>query len=252
MYLLYADESGDTGLKASPSRFFCIVGLTVHESHWRESLRSLIEFKRSIRVDFAVPLRREIHASEFVRSPVCNLPLHSRLEILKRFLEHLARMPHLSATCVAIDKSQRQPPFDVFEFAWKLLFQRFEDTLAAGNFPGGHANDRGTIFVDDTNGRKLTRLVRSMAVFNYIRHDESYGEGTRNKPIDRIIEDPSLRSSATSLYIQAADVLAYFLTQYITPNRLIKRNVAEGWFLKAEPILNKRASRKDPLGVVRY
>jgi hypothetical protein len=71
------------------------------------------------------------------------------------------------------------------------------------------------VITDNTDGMKLQRLVRKMAVFNPAPHG-GYG-GSRNLPIRRIVEDPNGRDSAYSYIIQACDVIAYFLMQRLRP-----------------------------------
>ena len=45
MYLMYADESGDTGLIASPTRYFILCGLVIHELRWRHVMDELLDFR---------------------------------------------------------------------------------------------------------------------------------------------------------------------------------------------------------------
>ena len=49
MYLMYVDESGDTGLANSPTRYFVLSGIVVHESRWREFINALVAFRRTLR-----------------------------------------------------------------------------------------------------------------------------------------------------------------------------------------------------------
>jgi hypothetical protein len=49
MYLMYVDESGDCGMTKSPSRYFVLTGLVVHEVRWTDCLEKLIEFRRRMR-----------------------------------------------------------------------------------------------------------------------------------------------------------------------------------------------------------
>jgi len=46
MYLMYVDESGDIGLTGSPTRYFVLTGLVLHELRWRQTLDGLIAFRR--------------------------------------------------------------------------------------------------------------------------------------------------------------------------------------------------------------
>jgi hypothetical protein len=223
MYLMYVDESGDTGLLNSPTNFFALSGLVVHESEWRNFLNTLIAFRRTLRAVHGLPVRTEIHASHYINHDPVGLPRHIRLAILRNTVDELAKLKYLSITNVVVKKQGKQQDYDVFEIAWRTLFQRFENTMRAGNFPGGHRNDFGVVITDATAGKKLSRLVRKMAVHNYIPNDAQYAGGSRNIPITRVIEDPYGKDSAQTLPIQMADVVAYFLNQRYRPSSYIKR-----------------------------
>jgi hypothetical protein len=250
MYVMYVDESGDTGLINSPTRYFALSGLVVHESRWRDFLNALIGFRRTLKSVYGLPLRSEIHAYEFIGRRVYNLERHVRLAVLRNVLDELAKFDFLSITNVIVRKDGKPPDYDVFHSAWGTLFQRFENTLTNGNFPGSHRADHGIVVTDATAGRKLQRLVRRMAVFNYVPHDIRYGPGARNIPIRRIIEDPHGKNSAETLPVQMADAVAYFLHQRYAPSAYIRRKRAERYFDRLTPILNQRASRFNRLGIV--
>jgi hypothetical protein len=61
---------------------------------------------------------------------------HIRLAILRNFLDELAKIDYISVTTVVINKSGKAADFDVFTTAWQFLFQRFENTMIYGNYPG--------------------------------------------------------------------------------------------------------------------
>jgi hypothetical protein len=42
MYLMYVDESGDTGLLGSPIRYFVLTGMVIHELRWHQALEQLV------------------------------------------------------------------------------------------------------------------------------------------------------------------------------------------------------------------
>ncbi len=250
MYVMYVDESGDTGLNNSRTRYFALSGIVVHESRWRDFLNALVAFKRTMKAVHGLPVRGEIHASEFINKRPFDLDRHVRLAILRNCLDELAKLDYISITNVVVDKQGKPANYDVFEKAWLTLFQRFENTLLYANFPGGHQNDQGLVFTDATAGHKLLRLVRRMAVYNHIPHGAMFGPGARNLPITRIIEDPHGKDSAESLPIQMCDVVAYFLSQRHAPNSYVRRKRAQLYFDRLDPVLNKRASRVSPLGIV--
>ena len=226
MYLMYVDESGDTGLAKSPSTHFALASLVVHEARWRELIDQLIAFRKTLRSIYGLPLRMEIHSAEFIRhAPVPSMQKHIRLAILRNFLDELAKMDFVSITGLIVDKRQKIPTYDVFINAWQTLFQRFENTMRWGNFPSHHASDYGIVITDNTDGMKLQKMVRRMAVYNPVPNTISIygmGSGYRNLPIRKIIEDPNSRDSKYSYLIQACDVAAYFLYQQIRAEQLHK------------------------------
>lgn len=143
MYIMYVDESGDTGLVNSPTRYFGLSGVVVHESQWRLFINQLIAHRRVLKQAYGLPIRGEIHASVFVNKSAFGLKRHVRLAILRNTLDELAKMPFISITNVIVDKANKAPDYDVFEHAWLTLFQRFENTLQYGNFPQGRRTDCG-------------------------------------------------------------------------------------------------------------
>jgi hypothetical protein len=250
MYLMYVDESGDPGLNGSPTQYFVLSGLVMHELRWRDFLDQILIFRRRMKATYGLGVRDEIHAAEFVRSSgSVSLPRNIRFLILRHFAEELSRLNWLSITNVVVDKRGKPQGYDVFESAWKTLFQRFENTLANRNFPGPqNPDDNGIVICDDTNGGKLTKLMRKMGTYNPIPNQS--GIGYRNLPIKKVIEDPNLRESWNSHPIQAADLCAFLIYQHFSPNGFVKKKGAQGLFKRLDPILNKRASTKNPFGIV--
>lgn len=249
MYLMYVDESGDTGIANSPTRYFVLSGLTVHESRWRDLLDHLIAFRRTLKLAHGLPVRTEIHASEYIRSPpITGMQKHVRLAILRQFADELAKANYVRFTHVVVDKLGKPTGYDVFEQAWQLLFQRFENTINFGNFPGAHRADKRMVITDNTDGRKLTRLMRRLAVHNVV--PGMGGLAPRNLPMVRIIEDPHHKNSAESYFIQACDTAAYLLQQKFSPSAYFKRKGAQHYFNRLQPILNTHASRANGFGIV--
>lgn len=250
MYLMYVDESGDSGLVGSPTSYFALSGIVVHERRWRQFVEALLAFKKKMRAVHGLPIRTEIHASEFINSRVHGLEKHVRLAILRNALDELAKTPDISITNIIVSKAGKPADYDVFGAAWRTLFQRFENTLNHSNFPGGFREDFGVVFTDATAGKNLQRIVRKMAVYNPIPNDAQHGQGYRNLPITKIIEDPHGQDSAESLGVQMADVCAYFLHQRYRPNSYVRRQRARLYFDRLRPVLNTRASRFNALGIV--
>ena len=65
MYLMYVDESGDTGRDKSPTRYFILSAIFVHESSWTPLLKDLNIFRKHLKNKYGLLKREEIHASVF-------------------------------------------------------------------------------------------------------------------------------------------------------------------------------------------
>ena len=254
IYLMYVDESGDIGLQNSPTRYFVLTGLVVHELRWRSYLDELIDFRRRIRHTFGVKLREELHASAMINHPgnLVRIPRHDRLTILRHFADELAAMSDLNIINVVVDKQGKSGGYDVFGLAWRALIQRFENTLSHHNFAGpANSDERGMIFPDHTDDRKLTSLLRQMRRYNPIPNSPSFESGYRNLALTAIIEDPNFRDSEHSFFIQAADLAAFLLYQNLDPNSYVRKKSANNYFFRLNPILSRHASNRDPHGIVR-
>ena len=248
---MYVDESGDTGLVRSPTTHFALSGLVIHESKWRDFVVQIASMRRTLRATYNLPVRMEIHASQYIKKePIRGMPPNVRLAILRNFIDELAKMDFISITNIIVNKTNKPSTYDVFDNAWQALFQRFDNTMKNGNFPGQFRNDFGIVFTDNTDGKKLTRLVRKMSVINLVPNMMRLGPGSRNLPMLRVIEDPHPKDSATSYFIQAVDTCAYFLLQKFKPNTLIRKSGAKNYLDRLGPTLNRRASYTGPLGIV--
>jgi hypothetical protein len=253
MYLMYVDESGDVGIKNSPSRYFVLSGLVVHELRWLPYLDRFIDFRRRMRDMYGLYLRDEIHAAAMINNPgdMVRIKRHNRLAIIRAFADELATMSNLNIVNVVVDKSGKNDNYDVFQNAWRTLIQRFENTVSHRNFSGPHNPDeRGIIIPDNTEGQRLIQLIRRMRRYNPIPSRSEYGGGYRDLRLQTIIEDPWLKDSGDSYYIQAVDVCAFLLYQKLAPSSYMKKKSGYNYFDKLEPILCKVASKKDSMGIV--
>lgn len=172
------------------------------------------------------------------------------MEILRRVIDWAATKPELSITTVVVDKQGKSG--GVFELAWRNLIQRFENTMAWGNFPlPKWPDDKGLLLPDNTNGPQLTSLLRKMRHYNPIPNRMSlHGGGYRNLTLRYIIEDPFMKDSSQSYYHQIVDVAAYFARQKFEPNSYFRRRAGKNYYDRLGPILNTRAASKDPQGLV--
>jgi hypothetical protein len=253
MYLLYVDESGDTGLINSPSRYFGLTGLVVHELSWHQTLDVIIDVRRYLRATYGLKLREEIHAHHFLHSPgaLQRIPKSMRLRLLRDLIDYEASIPDINIISVLVDKRGKSNTYNVFENDWRTLIQRFHNTISYRNFPGpSNAKDLGIIIADQTHLVPLMRLTRRLAKYNPI---PNMGRpGYRQMPIPTICEDAIHRDSRHSYFIQLADVNSYFLVQQQQPCAYVSRKGARNYFKRLAPVLCLHASTTDKLlGIVR-
>lgn len=233
---MYVDESGDTGTVNSNTDHFVLSALVLHESEWLNILDDLILFRRGIKAKYGLKMKDEIHTYEFVTgrpnlSP--QIPRNIRLDLLKSCMKWLASRNDISIVTVMCLKGTRD---DVFNFTWKALIQRFDNTLKYANFPGGHGGQKGMLLSDDTDA-KLTGLIREMRRFNPVPSMIT-GFAARDMRLKAVVEDPVFRDSAHSYLHQMADVVAYFGRQYYEPNRYVRRKGARTFYNIIQPVTN--------------
>jgi hypothetical protein len=252
MYLIYVDESGDAGLTNSPTRYFVLSGLVIHESKWRDTLTALINFRLGLRSKFGLLLREEIHAGAMLSHPgkMVRIKKNDRLTIIRHLLDEVAALSDFRVVSVRIDKQGKPDGYDVFENAWRVLIQRFENTLTHQNFPGCQLTDHGIIFCDETDAVTLRNVYRKMRVFNPIPNDQFHGIGYRQMPLTKIIEDPSVRNSEHSYFIQAVDAVAWATYQRSAPSSYVRQKGAKNYFRRLDPVLLKVATRHNQFGIV--
>ncbi len=254
MFLMYVDESGDVGMTRSPTPYFILSGLVIHELRWLSYLDQLIEFRRYLRDQYGLKLREEIHASAFINNPgeLIRIKRHDRLSILREFADQLATMPDLNIINVVVDKQTKSQDYDPFQIAWQVLIQRFENTISHHNFRGpGNPDERGLLIPDATDDKKLTSLIRKMRRYNPIPNQLRFGNGNRNMKLKYIVEDPFMKRSEHSFFVQSVDLIAYLLYQHLKPNSYMRRKSGQNYFSRLEPILCKVASTSDAMGIVR-
>ncbi|HLW06990.1 MAG TPA: DUF3800 domain-containing protein [Marinilabiliaceae bacterium] len=246
MYLMYVDESGDTGNGIGSSKHFILSGMIIAQDDWDKFLSRLKIFRKQLKETYGLNQRTEIHAQELIRinktKELASITKSNRMNILK---DYCSQLPIIFDTAkiinVCLNKNEH-PGKDIFELAWSRLLQRFDRFLKRT------VNDKGIIVADDTDSKKLMALQRKMRIYN---PTPSHYEGFYNVPIDNIIEDPFSRNSQHSYFIQSVDMVAHVLYRKEFPKGSLKKFGLEYQFQKLEPILLKEASKYDNWGIIR-
>ncbi len=251
MFLLYVDESGDAGLINSPTSYFILSAIIVHETNWNNALQDLVDFRRLLRDSKGLKLREEIHANEFINKPgdLKRIKRNDRLDILKKCMDWINSSQYLSVFSIAVNKQLHGQ--DIFEIAWNTLIMRFENTLEHKNFVGSSTDqDKGIILSDNTDGDKLRKLMRKMRHYNMVPNNRNlYAGGYRNIKLTHVIEDPILRDSRVSYLHQMADVIAYCVRQRYEPNQYMKKKGATSFYKRINAVIVKEVSSNN-LGIV--
>jgi len=178
MYLMYVDESGDCGLIDSPTRYFVLSGIVLHELRWHQCLDQIHAYRQRMRHGFGLKLREEIHAAAMLTRPgkLVRIQRNDRLTIIRAFADELASMTDLNVINIIVDKQGKAAGYDVFLHAWRALLQRFANTMTYRNFPGPrNADERGMVLADYTDTLKLTRLVRQLRRYNPVPNKSGQG-----------------------------------------------------------------------------
>jgi len=232
--IYYVDESYD-------AQKFCLSAVGIRHSEWKACFEAIREYRKQIKTDHGVLLRKEIHASEFVAGRgrlgdrMLNKWLRSR--IFFGLLELASSFPQVTVFNVCLDNANHD---DAQMIAWDRLTNRIERTARyhetqeqphrrqlASLVQGLTVEQkdslerrlmsyhpRAIITADEGRELEITRALRKMHVFNPIPSRFGAwpsGQRTQNITTERIIEDPVFKSSAQSYFIQIADCVSFAL-----------------------------------------
>lgn len=251
MYLLYVDESGDSGKHITGitqnSKHYILSAIIISQDDWFMTLDKLKNLRGVINLNYGLNPRIEIHASELIRinkiEEYRSLPKRKRLEILKFYTSQIPIVFNTSKVLnICLDKTKQKSKKDIQELAWNRLVQRYDTFLKT-------VNDKGIIISDTMNQESLIRnTIRKMRIYNPVpSHFKTYYDN----PIKNIIEDAFNRDSKHSYFIQTVDVISQILYRKEYPKSSLKKYNVDKYFQILEPIILKEASKNDDYGIVR-
>ena len=211
MYLTYFDESGDTGVVNSPTAWFVLNAVLVHETAWLGTLDALRAFRRGLRTKYGIPVQNEIKALDFRygRGPFTGLHVSrkQRFDIYRQFMEFEATLK-VRTFSVAIGKAGASARgWEPRTVAWQLAIERVQRFCESND-------DYATIFPDEGHGFFIRTLMRQMRRSHYIPN--RFGGPARLLRIQRVLEDPNERQSQESYFVQMADMNAYAAHRHAT------------------------------------
>lgn len=217
-------------------------------------MTAMIDIKRALRQNYGLRVRDELHGAELIH-PRGN-QAYKRIGNRKHrtdlygyaLREVAAQMPQTKIVNVHLNKaspyyvSSTAKGADPEERAWEWLIQRFSNHLSRDC--GG---DLGMILADETNEVKVRRVVRKIRVHNQV--GSMYG-GSYSVSVNNIVEDPVMRNSQHSYFVQIADLVSHALYRKLYPKGSYRKYNIDRLFDLVDPLLLKAANRRDPRGVV--
>lgn len=259
MYLLYFDESGNTGKNGSD--FFIVSCISIHEAQWAESYEKALSFRRELNQKHFKQIGglKELHTIDFLRnsgSKIRTLKLsdQQRVDIITSVCEFISTL-NIEVHNHVILKHKGFSRLDSRIFK-KTVFREIiahslEDVYQAMSAAGFIER---LLLVADSEG-----VARSMRqTLTAIRANVSHDQG--KKALDYTLMNPFYRDSRDSHFIQFADLVAtviHFHSSYEVElenpkskiDNFITRNVVDTWLQKLEPVFYK-SGLGDEYGVV--
>ena len=211
MHIVYLDESGDPGRIGSPTGIYLIAGLAMDASRWTECHRLLASFRRDVHARHGLDPTSEMHASEFLGAAQTHLGLGriERLAIARAFLDAISRLPGVRVFGWSIHKG-------VGDSLETVAFAASED-LDAWTFSGElGGSPAGYLIIHDTFGRRPAAWCAECAPPRVGR--------------------PMEEDSSESLFLQAADFIAYAMRQNLVPNTFMRAHGGRGLLRRLAPV----------------
>lgn len=256
MYFTYVDESGDTG--AVGSNYFILTGVIIHEDKMDETLSKLLFFRREIKEKYKLNIGEEIHCAEFMnrkeetksRKSFEKIPKHIRIKILKDFLLFLNTL-ELKTFSIVLNKNvhfKLESKYNVLELVWNTFLNRLDRTLKNGNVDG--KRDEKTIIISDVTTDEIIKITRKCKKINFV--PSKFGSGRVKVTLTTILEDPFMKDSKKSYFIQCADVICYFVKQLHDPSCTFKNKGLHNYYKRLTNIHLSVVSSKNKIGIVNW
>jgi hypothetical protein len=236
VHICYIDDSGEDNL-----RVFSLISMPIER--WRDSFEQWKTFRKLLRKDHGIFVKKEFHATEFVsgrgRIGSTYLSKERRCDVYRQCLTEITKLPGVRVFNAVAQKHTE-----------RLVFERLLNRL---NRALKEWNSQAICVSDE--GKDYNNLVRRMYVFNPIPSMfGSWANGpTKNIVLNGMVEQLFYRRSQESFFIQMADFCAYALLR--SEKRLPSKD-ALGLHLAFDivrPVCQTQCFAKDPrgLGIIR-
>ena len=251
MRLYYIDES-------EGPRYYVRSALGVDAERWNDLLQDIHAWRRELQDRYAVPTDRELHACDLLagRGKLARdgdadrrLTPEQGAEVFNDGLRRIEDAARSIGGVEVINVCLRKSDVRGYErVSLDRLLNRINTSVAAA---GRHA----FLIFDEGKEEMVHRLYHRLRGRNPVPSQyEAWedGERTRNIPIEKVIGGPAFRSSDSDYLLQMADLIAHsLLKQEEEPVPRVERLGVARAFGILDRALNRRASMRDPQGVVR-
>lgn len=210
VHVVYLDESGDPGRIGSPTGIYLIAGLALDASRWAECHRLLASFRQDVYARHGLDPDCEMHASEFLGAAQTHLGLGriERLAIARAFLDAISALPGVRVFGWSIHKGIG----DSLETVALVASENLDAWACSGELG---AVDGTYLIIHDTFGRRPSAWRAE------------YAPPRVGRPMDE--------ASSASLFLQAADFIAYAMRQNLVPNTFMRAHGGRGLLRRLAP-----------------
>ena len=251
MRIYYIDES-------EGPQYYVRSALGVDAERWNSLHGCVQDWRTALAGDYSVPVSRELHACDLLagRGKLVRIDNTGRrlapeqgAEIFMDGLRIIENNAHRMGGIEVINVCLRRAEVKGYErVSLDRLLNRINTSVAAD---GRYAH----LIFDEGGERMVRRLYGRLRSRNPVpsRYEVwEDGEATKDIPIERIIGGPSFRSSQDDDLIQMADLIAHaLLKQEEEPSPRVAELGIHLAFGILDRALNRKASGRDPQGVVR-
>jgi hypothetical protein len=250
MYLVYIDDSGDTGLPSQTktiTKGYVLSAMLIKDTNWLTTLDQFVRFRRFLYQQFRIKQGSELKASFLIHGNGAFEKLKTsndaRMKIYKMALHLQVKIGGIINWAVVIDKSKweaKNYQMSLLEASWRMMFERLERFTTKNN-------ETCMVFPDQGNEVYVKGLLREMRRFN--NPNSAYTKRVLLKrELNKLVEDPNFRISHESYFIQMADLNAYAAHRHIFPEPWFG---SEYWdYLGDTRLEDVNRLRKGPKGIV--
>jgi hypothetical protein len=216
MLLAYFDDSGARG-------HYLLAAVVVPDDEWLDLLDAWTDYRRWLRKNFGIRISKgtgrrvpvELHATDFATGAGAwyKLPVNAeaRLRAFRIGLQLIGRFAQVFAVAWVPSRkiTDTYMPFHVSPAidCWRTALERLATY-------GGHESERVLTFIDSGYGLQFTRALRKMR--RYHRVGSLFG-GTLPAAAPMLVDDPIVKDSKESPFIQMADLCAYAAFRELLP-----------------------------------